>query len=545
MTAPEASPPPDETPEVWGTTEFLLGPHVGLVGHTTFGLVESGHSSTRDQLWQLVAADAPIDDILDALSANGLKALPSFGLAQIDGDRLRVVARGGTRIVGISTDGSEREIDPSGVRTWREEVLTDTALLKIALVDADSEHVDPADVDDGGDRFFVLAGSVPAVSLTRHFDVVDPHAAAAQHGWSAGPSAPLESGATIESDDDVLSIPELSSSSTPESEHVQAIVESESESAPVPDPEVDVDAPADDAVPPDGEPGDDGRFPLDSNETISPTDLGRFEESPPASVSSDPDEAPADDNYDFIYGHTVARSVEGAAVRVEESDEEGEGEGLISSVPVSTGDVPSPGDHDGHTNPAVAAPVPTESTLAGDHDGLTMTREQLAALRQAESEPAPTPGANEVLAVMCDARHPNPPQAATCRSCGVPLGTARPVSVPRPPLGVLVFSNGDRIIADRQILIGRNPRITGTSTSELPRIVKFESAGQGLSRTHAEVRLEGWQMLLEDLQSTNGTEVVLPGQAVRRMHAGEPVVIVPGTSIDFGDELTCTVEVAP
>jgi pSer/pThr/pTyr-binding forkhead associated (FHA) protein len=110
--------------------------------------------------------------------------------------------------------------------------------------------------------------------------------------------------------------------------------------------------------------------------------------------------------------------------------------------------------------------------------------------------------------------------------------------------GILAFSNGERINVDRSVLIGRNPKVAGAIEGGLPHIMKFEGPGQGLSRTHAEVRIEGGEMLLEDLQSTNGTEVQLPGQPRRRVRSGEPVVVVPGTLIDFGDELHCTVETA-
>ncbi len=110
--------------------------------------------------------------------------------------------------------------------------------------------------------------------------------------------------------------------------------------------------------------------------------------------------------------------------------------------------------------------------------------------------------------------------------------------------GVLAFSNGERINVDRSVLIGRNPKVAGAVEGGLPHIMKFDGPGQGLSRTHAEVRVEHGEMLLEDLQSTNGTEVQLPGQQRRRLRGGEPVVVVPGTLIDFGDELHCTVETA-
>ncbi|MGA9278835.1 FHA domain-containing protein, partial [Ilumatobacter sp.] len=126
----------------------------------------------------------------------------------------------------------------------------------------------------------------------------------------------------------------------------------------------------------------------------------------------------------------------------------------------------------------------------------------------------------------------------------VPVDTAGTEGDASAAAGILVFSNGVRIAVDRNVLIGRNPKVPGEYTGGLPHLMKFDGPGQGLSRTHAEVRLEGGEMWLEDLDSTNGTEVQLPGQQRRRMRAGEPVVVVPGTLIDFGEELHCTVEPA-
>ena len=125
----------------------------------------------------------------------------------------------------------------------------------------------------------------------------------------------------------------------------------------------------------------------------------------------------------------------------------------------------------------------------------------------------------------------------------VPGDVANPL-IDTPVYGVLVFSNGERIDVDRSILIGRNPKVAGGADGGLPRIMKFDGPGQGLSRTHAEVRIEAGEVYVEDLQSTNGTEVQLPGQQRRRLRGGEPVAIVPGTLIDFGDELHCTLESA-
>ena len=508
----------------WGETEFVPGRHVGLVGRLTVALIEAGHASTRDRLWRLIAIDAPMDDVLDELSATGLKDLPSFAIAQLDGDDVRLVARGSSRIVVTFTDGSIRTVDPSDVRTWREEVLVGVSMLAVTVDDAGDAL---GSTNAHGDRFFVLAGSVPAASLERRFDRADALAAQAAELWR--PSSSADSSDDLP-DDEVL----VESETEPDFVPVVESVDDQPAAWPSAEPVDEVaSSPSDDSTMP----------PEDSNETISSIDFDAPVPRAPVDSTAprsdvvdspgvDSGAAEADGNYDFIYGHTVARSVEGAAVRPDETAT-GAG-GLISSVP-SVGLV-SP------LSPSDVAQVP--QALAGDHDGMTISRSDLMAMKSASAGApvAPTPGSNEVLAVLCPSGHPNPPHAASCRLCGATIGTSTPVSVPRPPLGVLVFSNGERVVADRTVLIGRNPRVSGTLTGDLPRIVKLESAGQGLSRTHAEVRIEGWQMLLEDLQSTNGTEVTLPGQAPRRLHAGDPVALVPGATVDFGDELHCTVE---
>lgn len=226
-------------------------------------------------------------------------------------------------------------------------------------------------------------------------------------------------------------------------------------------------------------------------------------------------------NYDFIYGHTVHRSVEGAAVRVDEETEDG---GLISAVP-------------GGPLPQVAGEPSPERE--GDHDGFTVSRSQLEELQQTAASVAV---AGAVAAVLCPSGHPNPVHSPTCRVCQLGIVSTQPVSVPRPALAELVFTTGERAMLDKSVLIGRNPKVSGTVEGEFPHLVKFDQHGQGLSRTHAEVTIEGWQMLVTDLHSTNGTEVTLPGQSSRRLHPGEPVAVEIGTLIDFGDGIRCTVE---
>jgi hypothetical protein len=135
-----------------------------------------------------------------------------------------------------------------------------------------------------------------------------------------------------------------------------------------------------------------------------------------------------------------------------------------------------------------------------------------------------------VHALLCPSSHVNPPNSSVCRLCGVPLPPQDPVTVLRPVLGVLQLSTGDVITLDRGVVMGRSPR-TEFSGGERPHVVKLPSGDGEVSRTHLEVSLDGWHVLVTDLHSTNGTIVVLPGRDPERLRPGEPTPIQPGTLV--------------
>ena len=149
-----------------------------------------------------------------------------------------------------------------------------------------------------------------------------------------------------------------------------------------------------------------------------------------------------------------------------------------------------------------------------------------------------------VPALLCPSGHVNPPSGAVCRRCGAPL-PHDPVPVPRPVLGVLRLSLGDVIMLDRGVLMGRNPRadFAGTEGEERPHVVKLPSAGGDISRTHLRVSLDGWHVLVTDLNSTNGTLVTLPGRDPQQLRPGEPVPIQPGTVVALADGIDFRYEV--
>ncbi len=139
-----------------------------------------------------------------------------------------------------------------------------------------------------------------------------------------------------------------------------------------------------------------------------------------------------------------------------------------------------------------------------------------------------------VLGIECSRRHFNNPRASYCQVCGISMVHLTHHLVPgrRPTLGFLVFDNGTTYALDRSYLIGREP--TPEPGSGLDPLITGDTS-HTVSREHAELVLDGWDVVLSDLGSTNGTfhwdtvtgrwERVLPNRSV---------TITPGTSVALG-----------
>jgi len=145
--------------------------------------------------------------------------------------------------------------------------------------------------------------------------------------------------------------------------------------------------------------------------------------------------------------------------------------------------------------------------------------------------PAAVAFAPVVEARLCPREHANPPEAERCRACGRSLAHAPLVIVARPSLGVLRLSSGARIPLDRGVVFGRNPHIPDADGAPVPNLVRIADPDKDISGQHLEVRLDGWQVSVVDLGSTNGTQVYPPHDGPEDLVPGEPVVIVPGTRV--------------
>jgi hypothetical protein len=193
-----------------------------------------------------------------------------------------------------------------------------------------------------------------------------------------------------------------------------------------------------------------------------------------------------------------------------------------------------------------ASPGPAQPWDAEDpdHDGQTVMRSDLPSLA-----PAPAPASLDgrpptgplVLARVCTQGHASPPSHAACSVCGEALhGEARQVG--RPRLGRMHISTGEVIELDHSLIVGRQPSVSRVNGGGMPRLVQVRSASGDISRSHVEIRLEGWEVLLVDLKATNGTTLVREGQAPRRLAQGDQAIVRDGDIAELGDGISLLFE---
>jgi hypothetical protein len=145
------------------------------------------------------------------------------------------------------------------------------------------------------------------------------------------------------------------------------------------------------------------------------------------------------------------------------------------------------------------------------------------------------------LARTCPEGHANPPARERCAVCGAVLEGDADLAI-RPPLGRIVLSTGQVVPLDRGVIVGRRPRSPRGQGTDVPHLVTVPSPQNDISRSHVEVRLEGWHVLVSDMKTTNGTTLQRLGQPPRRLHPAEQVLVVDGDVIDLGDGVTMALE---
>lgn len=276
--------------------------------------------------------------------------------------------------------------------------------------------------------------------------------------------------------------------------------------------------------------------------------------------------------YDDLFGRTIHRSVEDAAVRPGAEDEsEGAGHGQPRAADVSPGHPCSEesfGSGDGRRSLPSAAPrsapggpaavdtgvidwvpgagrIAPEIARADAHRAAPLPRREPVSpptgrlLHQSPTAPVRTRQSGRAVVLtglVCRNGHANSAERSRCRACAAPLdGPARRVA--RPPLGAIELSTGEHFVLDRSAIVGRRPRASRADGRQAPQLITVPSPQQDVSRTHLELRLEGWHVVAIDLGSTNGTTLQREGADRLWLRPQDGIVLHDGDRLDLGGDV--------
>lgn len=142
-----------------------------------------------------------------------------------------------------------------------------------------------------------------------------------------------------------------------------------------------------------------------------------------------------------------------------------------------------------------------------------------------------------VEGIVCSRGHFTRPASRFCDRCGISMvqQTHNLVTGPRPPLGVLVLDDGSVHTLATDYVIGREPAVAEPVTAGVASPLLIEDDGLAMSRVHAHVVLDGWEVRVVDAHSANGTYVLEPGGAEwLRLEPGVPTTITAGSRVSMG-----------
>lgn len=155
---------------------------------------------------------------------------------------------------------------------------------------------------------------------------------------------------------------------------------------------------------------------------------------------------------------------------------------------------------------------------------------------------APVRSDSLIMAALCAMGHSNPPNSSVCRLCGGGIAPQNPRLVTRPLIARVRGSDGSAVDVDRTVLVGRAPSAS-RSTATSPHLLALPSPAHDISRTHLQISPEGWQIVVTDLHSTNGTIMIRAGGMERSpLRPGEPIAVPLGTILELGDGVSVLID---
>ncbi|MFN8168385.1 MAG: FHA domain-containing protein [Candidatus Nanopelagicales bacterium] len=553
------------------TIRYAPGNDFLVVAEESFVLLPAAtDDAIVTRLWAAMQSGADLVTLVDIMSSAGLRGIPDAVVASVlAAGGIRVALRGSALVLA---DG--RSWDASGHALWSEHVVAGSefvaslgrtggapalpvtggvvlasAMQWAAGADPQAPPVVPASQAEGRDEPVAL--SISPVHTTS----VDPGAdldrgPAAEPHVVESPAAEVQPASAATAEDTFLELPERT--------------EPDADDQDEPDGRhAGLEASAAAAI---SAPGQDDSYDrlFGATEHINRRPLHREPE--PTGVV--PESTPAREEQPAPVAGQEAGSLGAGAVeqadpapdaspRPEAWKVAGPASGLISSVPVagaaaspaapalSTAPAVSPAPaFEAPGTPSAARPVtaPVPSPLGGDEPSIDQTIARPPSRPSRESGP-------QVHAVLCPQGHPNPPEAVTCRLCRVEVPAQAATTMPRPVLGALVLSSATpgaprEIPLDGPSILGRRPAVDKVM-DVVPRLVTVPSPDQDLSRSHVKVTLEGWHVLVTDLDSVNGTSITLPDGEPQRLRPEQPAMILPGTVVTLAETVTYVFEVRP
>ncbi len=142
-----------------------------------------------------------------------------------------------------------------------------------------------------------------------------------------------------------------------------------------------------------------------------------------------------------------------------------------------------------------------------------------------------------IIGVRCAHGHFNDPKVPYCAVCGISMSqvTRVPAPGPRPPLGMLTLDDGTGYPVGRGFVLGRSPDRDELVTSGRAAPLTLALADRTVARVHARVLPSGWNLILTDAGSKNGTRVCpAGGDSWSTVPPGAEVPLAPGSRLKVG-----------
>ncbi|NYI43954.1 hypothetical protein BJ993_001034 [Nocardioides aromaticivorans] len=530
-----------------GAWSYRTGDWFAVFGANATVLLPASQKDQVVALWALVDGGAGFDEVLDGLLASGLSRIPGFVLVSDDDGPTRVLLRGQGVTATLATADEEVTLDGAASHTWVERSVDGVLALSVSV---------PADEEAGrGEADFPIATGLVRIGQVDRPAVVPVSGGA--HAAAPAVDGPDDAAAGAEAEPEAAPVLDLGKPA-PADAMVEAPTD-ESTDEPVEDAVVDDVAVDDEPAP--AEPEVMAEAAMAEADAMVEDEPSPLDEGPATEVMdvvpdplSDPlpppPGAPAPDGWVTPWDSSPTPSTGGAEEPaeepVEEPVEEPAGE-AASADPLAEPDtpaVPSPPlpPMGGETEvapvgwvppppPSVDAPVDAPPLGIGSWEPVGGTP---------PPPPVPAPfdpdhDGQTVTGVGPDV--PSPPQP------GIPGQPPAPAVTQ--PVAKLLISDGQTVVVDRAVLIGRAPEARRFTSTEQPMLVTVPSRLHEISSTHVEVRpgtgADHGTAVVTDMGSTNGTVLVQPGLGPEDLKPGIAVQLIPGAIINLGDGITIQV----